>query len=308
MASMPQLWFASPRVLPRAEKLHGRVVVLDIAFAATVGTSTSFELITKPFLDGLGDRLAAWVDHHDHEKHALFAGDPRFVLSTKAEHGACPEMVTAELVRQTGPIDCICTHVDLDGIYAAAKWILGGVEPYKGADDDARAVDTRIGTPGPVGMRIDRALRAKFRDDQLKRAVVQFLVGGLKTGAHDDLIRDAAAEFDRRDAKTQEMAKHYRVNGRVAFVDTAGHAGTFDKTDLLLAGQQKAPVAVVRDSGMVTIAAAFGSGWDFVTMFAIGGGMPTRITIPDANNVDDVIAKINGAPAPVPTSAAASDE
>src|SRR4051812_24234934 len=190
----PQLWFASPRMLPRAEKLHGRVVVLDIAFASTVGTTVSFALITKPFLDGLGDRLAAWVDHHDHERHADYARDPRFVLSTKAEHGACPEMVTEELVRQVGPIDCICTHVDLDGLYAAAKWQLGGKEPYRGADDDARAVDTRVGTPGPIAMRIDRALRAKFRDDQLKRSVVSFLVEGRKPGVADDVIGEAAAE------------------------------------------------------------------------------------------------------------------
>lgn len=296
---MPQLWFASPRMLPRAEKLQGRVVVLDIAFAAKIGTTVSFEQVTRPFLDGLGDRLAAWVDHHDHEKHAEFAGDPRFVLSTKAEHGACPEMVTAELVRQTGPIDCICTHVDLDGLYAAAKWILGGKEPYAGADDDARAVDTRIGTPGPIAVRIDRALRAKFRDDQLKRSVVQFLVGGMKPGTHDDVIRDAAAEFERRDARTQELTKRFTIRGRVAVVDTAGASGQFDKTDLLLAGQAKAPVAVVRDSGMVTIAAGFDSGWDFVALFGLGGGMPTRVTIPEAK-LDDVISKINDAPAPVP--------
>ena len=302
---MPQLWFASPRVLPRAEKLTGRVVVLDIAFAATVGTSVSFDLVTKPFLVGLGDRLAAWVDHHDHEKHADFAGDSRFVLSTKAEHGACPEMVTEELVRQTGPIDCVCTHVDLDGIYAAAKWILGGKQPYAGSDDDARAVDTRIGTPGPIAMRIDRALRAKFRDDQLKRSVVQFLVGGMHKGtAHDQVIAEAAVEFERRDAKTQELAKHFTLRGRVAVVDAAGKAGQFDKTDLLLIGQTKAPVAIVRDSGMVTIAAAFGSGWDFVAMFALGGGMPTRITIPETT-LDEVIAKINSAPEPVPTATSA---
>ena len=80
---LPHLAFASPRLLPKADKVPGRVVVLDIAFAATVGASVSFELITQPFITGLGDRLAAWVDHHDHEKHAAFAGDPRFVLSTK---------------------------------------------------------------------------------------------------------------------------------------------------------------------------------------------------------------------------------
>ncbi len=303
---LPQLWFASPRMLPRADKLQGRVVVLDIAFAATVGTSISFELITKPFLDGLGDRLAAWVDHHDHEKHSQFAGDPRFVLSTKADHGACPDMVTADLVRHVGPIDCICTHVDLDGLYAAAKWILGGKEPYAGADDDARAVDTRIGTPGPIAVRIDRALRAKFRDDQLKRGVVQFLVGGMKPGAHDDVIRDAAAEFERRDARTQELAKRFTIRGRVAVVDAAGAAGQFDKTDLLLAGQAKAPVSIVRDSGMLTIAASFDSGWDFVALFELGGGMPTRVTIPEAK-LDDVIAKINDAPEPVPRVSSGGD-
>jgi hypothetical protein len=296
---MPQLYFTSPRVLPRADKLHGRVVVLDVAFAATIGTTVSFDLITKPLLDGLGARLAAWVDHHDHEKHAEFAGDPRFVLATKAQHGACPEMITPELVRQTGPIDCICTHVDLDGLYAAAKWILGGHEPYPGADADARAVDTRVGTPGPVATRIDRALRAKFRDDQLKRGVVQYLVGGLQSGVHDQVIGDAAAEFERRDARTRELATRFTIRGRVAVVDTAGAAGQFDKTDLLLAGQARAPVSIVRDSGMLTIAAGFDSGWDFVSLFAIGGGMPTRVTIPE-QRLDDVIAKINDAPPPVP--------
>lgn len=299
MTRLPNLAFASPRLLPRADKVPGRVVVLDIAFAATVGSSVSFELTTKPFLDGLGDRLAAWVDHHDHERHAEFRGDSRFVLSTKAEHGACPEMVTPELVRQTGPIDSIVTHVDLDGLYAAAKWILDGKEPYAGADDDARAVDTRVGTPGAAASRIDRALRAKFRDDQLKRAVVQFLVAGMKPGVHDDMIAEAAAEFDRKDAVTRELSRRFTVRGRVAVVDTQGLAGQFDKTDLLLAGQERAPVSIVRDSGMLTIAAAFDSGWDFVAMFELGGGMPTRVTIPE-QKLEAVIAKINEAPQPRP--------
>lgn len=296
---IPHLAFASPRVLPKPEKVPGRVVVLDIAFAATVGQSVSYALTTQPFIHGLGDRLAAWVDHHDHERHVDFKNDPRFVLSTKAEHGACPEMVTPDLVRTTGPIDSIMTHVDLDGLYAAAKWILDGKEPYPRADDDARAVDTRVGTPGPIAMRIDKALRAKFRDDQLKRAVVHFLVDGMKRGPHDDVIGDAAAEFERRDAKTRELAQRYTIRGRVAVVDTAGASGQFDKTDLLLAGQAKAAVSIVRDSGMLTIAAPFDSGWDFVAMFELGGGMPTRVTIPE-QKLDGVIAKINDAPAPVP--------
>lgn len=295
----PHLAFASPRVLPRPDKLEGRVVVLDVAFAATIGTSISFERTTRPFIDALGDRLAAWVDHHDHEKHVEFARDARFVLATKAQHGACPEMVTPEVVRHVGPIDTIVAHVDLDGLYSAAKWIRGGLEPYPGADDDARAVDTRVGTPGPIAVRIDHALRAMFRDAELKRSVVHFLVAGMTRGAHDDAIAEAAQAFDRRDACTQQLGRHFTLRDRVAVVDTAGHAGTFDKTELLLIGQTKAPVSIVRDSGMLTIAAAFNSGWDFVAMFELGGGMPTRVTIPE-QRLDTVIAKINDAPLPSP--------
>jgi len=176
----------------------------------------------------------------------------------------------------------------------------------RGRTNDARAVDTRVGTPGPIALRIDRALRAKFRDDQLKRGVVQFLVGGLAPGVHDDVIAEAATEFERRARATGELANRFTIRGRVAVVDTAGTTGPFDKTDLLLAGQAKAAVSIVRDSGMLTIAAPFDSGWDFVDLFAIGGGMPTRVTIPE-QRLDDVIARINDAPVPVPRPGARSD-
>ena len=305
--TFPHLAFGSPRLLPKPEKLVGRVVVLDIAFAATVGQSVSFEAVTRPFLDGLGDRLAAWIDHHDHERHPEFAADPRFRLSTKAEHGACPEMVTEEIVRQTGPIDTILAHVDLDGLYSAAKWILGGIEPYPGADDDARAVDTRSGTPGPVAARIDQALRARFRDDQLKRAVVHWLAGGMKPGAHADVIAEAAREFEVRAAGTAELSKRFTVRGRVAVVDAMATKAPYDKTDLLLAGQAVAPVSMVRDSGNATIAAPFSSGWDFVALLDLGGGMPTRVTVPDAR-WKEAVDKINEAPLPVPREEAADDE
>lgn len=299
-----QLSFASPRQLPRADKLVGRVVVLDIAFAATVGTTISYEATTLPFLRGLGDRLAAWVDHHDHERHVDHRGDPRFHLATKAEHGACPEMITPELVRQTGPIDTLCVHVDLDGLYAAAKWLLGGVEPYPGADADARAIDTRRGTPSALATKIDQALRARWRDEQLKRAVVWYLAGGMPPGAYAAVIDDAAAEFARRAEGTAALARRYAVRGKVALVDTAGQKLPFDKTDLLLAGQLRAPVAMVRDSGMLTIAAAFGSGWDFVKLLALGGGMPTRVTVPETR-LEEALAAIGSAPEPVPTAGAA---
>ncbi len=295
----PRLVFTTPRTLPDARTLDGRVVVLDIAFSAA-GLGTPFEEMTGPFLAALGDRLAAWIDHHDHEYHERYRSDPRFVLATKAEHGACPEMVTPEIVERTGPVDTIVAHMDLDGLYAAAKWLLGGREPYPGADDDARCVDTRIGEPGATGRLIDHALRARFRDEALKHRVVRWLVGGAKDKEHRAVIAEAAAEFERTIAETRRLAARYRVRGRVAYVDARDAKGPYDKTELLLAGQGKAAVAIVHDAGMVTVAAAFDSGWNFVELLALGGGMPTRVSIPEAR-LREATDAINAASAPAPT-------
>src|ERR1700709_1779871 len=79
--ALPRFAFLTPRTLPHADKLSGRVAVLDVAFASAGGGS-SFEKTTLPFINGLGSRLAAWVDHHDHERNADYCADARFVLST----------------------------------------------------------------------------------------------------------------------------------------------------------------------------------------------------------------------------------
>jgi len=290
-SELPRLVFSTPRSLPDARALPGRVVVLDIAFAAS-GLGTPFESVTGRFLTDLGDRLAAWVDHHDHELHSRFADDPRFVLATKAEHGACPEMVTPEVVGRTGPVDTIVCHMDLDGLYAAAKWILGGIEPYPGADTDARCVDTRIGEPSPTAHMIDLALRARFRDEALKHRVVRWLVGGLKDKGHRAVIAEAAGHFEKTLAETARLSGRFQVRGKVAFVDARSTRAPYDKTELLLAGQERAPVAVVQDSGMITIAAAYDSGWDFVSLLGLGGGMPTRVSLAESR-LDEVLQAIN---------------
>jgi hypothetical protein len=288
--SLPRFAFLTPRVLPPADQLAGRVAVLDIAFASE-GGGASFEKTTLPFIRGLGTRLAAWVDHHDHDRHADFVSDPRFVLHTKAEHGACPEIITPEIVRAAGPVDTVAVHLDLDGLYSGAQWVLGGVEPYEGADADARAVDTRRGEPGPIANRIDRALRARFRDETLKHRVIQYLVARTKAPVLWEEIESAAREIDPRLEESKRLAAQYRVVDGVAYVQ----AGTrpYDKTELLLLGQERAPVSVVHDSGSLTIAADFESGLDFVKLFGLGGGMPTRVTVPEAR-YDEVMTKLAG--------------
>lgn len=279
-AAMPTLVFASPRKLPRASSLNGRVVVLDIAFAA-VGLGKGFEKTTGVFIKDLGPRLARWVDHHDHPMHEEYSRDKRFVLATKAQHGACPEMIDAALVSDTGPVDTIVCHFDLDGLYAAAKWILGGKEPYPGADDDARVVDTRIGVATPEADRIDRALRAHWVDETLKLRVVHYLVGGLQPGIALDTITAAAADFARMADAAASLAGRFVVEDGIALLGVPSGTPAFDKTELLLEGQRLATVSIVIDAGNATIAADFESGLDFVALLDIGGGMPTRVNIPE---------------------------
>ena len=277
---IPHLIFASPRKLPKPASIAGRVVILDVAFAAD-GIGPGYAKTTLKFINALGDRLACWVDHHDHPCHVDYAKDERFVLCTKAEHGACPEMISPELVAQVGPIESIVAHFDLDGIYAASKWILGGKEPYVGADDDARAVDTRIGPIGPIATMIDHALRARWSDPVLQNQIVRYLITGQKTGLELNAIQQAAREFSENEKGALELAKLYQVRGKVALLKIPAKRPLFDKTELLLLGQQRAVVAIVVDGANMSIAADFASGLNFLELFNIGGGMPTRVSLPE---------------------------
>ncbi len=267
------------------------MVVLDVAFASEAA-SGGFEKVTLPFIEQLGPRLAGWVDHHDHRMHERYRADPRFVLATKAEHGACPEMVTPEVVQRIGPVDTIVCHTDFDGLCSAAKWIRGGIEPYPGADDDARAIDTRAAVPGPLGQRLDRALRARPRDAALFGIVVRHLADGLKDASLWTPIDRAAAELDSIEELTRGLAAGYRVldlraTGQLpqgirslAYVDATAHHGAYDKTQLLLIGQERASLAMVLDLDTVTVAARYGSGVSFLELLGLSGGMPTLVSIP----------------------------
>ena len=296
---MVHLAFGTPRKLPKPAALSGRVGVLDIAFAGVGGRSGSFESVTLPFIDGLGARLRVWVDHHDHSEHPRYASDARFLLSTKAEHGACPEMIDPALVERVGPLDTIVCHTDFDGLVSAAKWMRGGHEPYAGADDDARAIDTRLGTPSPIADRMDRALRGRPMDQGLMGVIVRHLTSGLDDAALWEPIDRAGAELEPVERETRRAAQNYkRLSPGVAFIDIASGYGRIDKTLLLLLGQEREPVSVVADRDNVSIAARFDSGLNFLELFELEGGMPTRVSLP-RKRFADVLTRLKVDPAEI---------
>jgi hypothetical protein len=284
---LPTLEFATPRKLPKPKEVQGRVVVVDVAFASEA-SGGGFQKITLPFIQGLGNRLAAWVDHHDHAKHVDYARDPRFVLATKAQHGACPEMITEEIVQRAGRIDSIVCHTDFDGLASAAKWIRGGAEPYPGCDADARAIDTRMGVPGPFAVRMDRAIRARYRDRGLLGLIVRHLATGLEDKSLWSPIDEAAQELERIETKTRQVAERYRiveakpggVVRNIAFADATDMHGQYDKTMLLLMGQERAHAAVLVDRDTLSLAAPFDSGINFLNVMGLSGGMPTLVSVP----------------------------
>jgi hypothetical protein len=286
----PHLAYGTPRKLPNAKNLPGRVVVLDVAFAADTA-GASFDKTTRPFLEGLGDRLAMWIDHHDHERHADYAHDPRFVLRTKAQHGACPELVTPERVAWAGPVQTVCCHVDFDGLCSAAKWIRGGEEPYPGADDDARAIDTRMGEASERAVIMDRALRGRPRDDALRGLIVRYLARGAGDRGLLSDIEAAAESLRALESQSKRLATRYRVEGDVAVCDARDRDGPYEKTLLLLLGQEIAPISVVHDETTVTAAARFDSGIDLVALLGLEGGMPTRVSVP-AKRIKDVLRRL----------------
>jgi hypothetical protein len=134
------VWVSHPRHLPKAPP--GRTVVVDVAFAA----AGQWKSKTRPFVDALGPRLLAFVDHHEHrEAWAHVQGDSRFVLVPNRVAHACPELVTPALVERiggVGVIDDVVAHHDFDGLLSAVKLLRGGRAPWDEADEDARAVDS----------------------------------------------------------------------------------------------------------------------------------------------------------------------
>lgn len=295
-----ELAFATPRKLPKAASTKGRVVVLDVAFASEA-SGGGFEKITKPFIEGLGPRLVAWVDHHDHVLHAQYKTDARFILATKAEHGACPEMVTPELCARVGHVDTIVCHTDFDGLCSAAKWLREGVEPYPGADDDARAIDTRLGVPSDAAKRFDRAIRARPRDTALLGIIVRHLATGLSDDALWVEVDAAGRDLAALEKATTELARGYRrvsidkpVFPRctsIAFLDVTGKGIRYEKTTLLLLGQERASIAVLVDGDTMTLAAPFDSGLNFLELLGLSGGMPTLVSV-QAERLPDAMVRL----------------
>lgn len=254
----PALHFVnSPKHLPPPPET-GRVVTLDLAFAA----GRRYETATRPFIEALGSRLVAWIDHHPHPAWAKYEDDPRFVLVDKATAPACPQLVTPARVEAAGEVDHLFAHSDFDGFLSVVKWLRGGEEVWPGADEDARAIDA----PGQGyvcsarGQRIADAV-ARSRDAAPKKheaflcALADALVSGREPESVAHRIDSLAGELRARRAQLEPLLEDAEWDGDEVLVLRLGKMiSPGDKKFVLQALEERARVAVVEEPQSVTVA------------------------------------------------------
>jgi hypothetical protein len=239
---------------------QGRVAVVDVAFAG----GESFERSTLPFIEALGDRLAIWIDHHEHPVGwSRYRDDPRFVLVPNREAHACPELVTPERVRRAGAVDAVYAHADFDGLLSAVKFLRGGVAAWPEADEDARAADS----PGRGHAYSERAkllsaaldhaqseLRTAQRD-ALRQEIVKALVSGDLPQPLEKRLREMARKHEEALLPVEALAKTAREEARGVLVVRAEKALPRPvKKALLSRLEERAPVGVVVEGRAVTAA------------------------------------------------------
>jgi len=239
---------------------QGRVAVLDVAFAG----GENFETSTVPFLAALGDRLAIWIDHHEHPLGwARFRGDPRFLLVPNREAHACPELVTPEVVRKAGSVDVVIAHADFDGLLSAVKFLRNGEPPWPEADEDARAADSpgRGHALSEKAQLIAEALdyaQAELRSAQresLRQQLVEALVKGELPAPLEERLRELSRKQREALLPVEALAAQAREEARGVLVVRVEKALARPvKKALLSRLEEHAPVGVVIEGRAVTAA------------------------------------------------------
>jgi hypothetical protein len=258
-AAVRVVFVEQPGSLP-APPAEGRVAVVDVAFAG----GDNFEKSTVPFLQALGDRLAIWIDHHEHPVGwARYRDDPRFLLVPNQQAHACPELVTPEVVARAGAVDVVVAHADLDGLLSAVKFLRGGTPPWAEADEDARAADS-------PGRGHAFSARARLLSDALDHAAAELrtaqreafrqqIVQALAKGAMPPALQERIEKLARAQqgalapvAALAEQAKEEAQGVLVVRVPKALARPV--KKALLSRLEERAPVGVVVEGRAVTVA------------------------------------------------------
>ncbi|MFH1284398.1 MAG: hypothetical protein ABIH78_02300 [Candidatus Peregrinibacteria bacterium] len=220
--------------------------------------------MTRRFYESLGDRLKVWYDHHEgwhtEEMNNLTTAQGGKVIAQTAR--ACAAMLASSLDQLV---------------------------------QDAIAADTRKGELSSRGQLIEQATKANIKDDTIRVAAAKWLLGDESQKA---ILDKAAEKYAAIQKKTERLATTFAITGNVAVIDTRNQSvyGSFDMTQLLLAGQKKASFAVAlftdpkKKEDRVIIATQ--SGKNLVELFGLPSGAPFRVDL-EVARLPEAMEKLN---------------
>jgi hypothetical protein len=120
-------------------------------------------------------------------------------------------------------------------------------------------------------------------------AVARLLASQLTREEGWAIIDAAGAELVPRENEADRLAAGYRQLTSELSVVEAGER-PYDKTRLLLLGQERTTMAAVIDGDTITFAAPFDSGVSFLERFDLSGGMPTLVSVHRARLAECLVA------------------
>lgn len=258
-----EIVFSQPYLVDKVEvpEKIEKVFVVDIA------VNNRDPEMTRKFIEKMDDRglLGIWCDHHQGWPTEIVGRIDFWIKETEA----CAEMLG-----------------DLDD----SKWIT-----------DAIVSDTREGELSEQGQLIEQAMKADLSDDTVREAAVRWIVNGCEKDSDYQRLQEAQGIYQKVQAETEELAKQYKVRNGVAVVDVREAVEDYDRTQLLLKGEQMVPTKTAVLLGknpegeeIVTVA-TMDKAMNLVDLFGLPSGAPFRVSLPAANGwtVEKVIEKLN---------------
>ncbi len=221
--TLPRFAFLTPRALPPASKIEGRVAVLDVGVRQRRGRG---ELRADDAPLHQGARRAAGGLGRPPRPRAARRLRGRSALRADDQGGArrLPRVGDARSGARggSGRQRWRCTSISTGSTRApSGSW--GASSPTR-APMPTRARSTpRRGEPGPIADRIDRALRARFRDETLKHRVIQYLVARAKSPVLWGEIRGGRAR-DRPAARGEQAPRRRLPDDRRGRLRRIGRA------------------------------------------------------------------------------------
>lgn len=249
-----EIRFTQPFLLDKVEVGEAKeLFVVDIA------VNNRDPEITSRFIKKNWERIVEWVDHHQGWSKVLGVGmdqtcDNKFNINPQV--GSCAQILN--------PRD---------------EWSYQLVA-------DATAADTRQGQLSERGRFIDEAMKANLSDDSVRESAVRWIVNGCEEDENYQKLQRAQAEYRKVQEETEKLVKRYEIRDGIAVVDVRETREDYDRTQLLLRGEQMAltKTAVLLGKNpegeeIVTVA-TMDKERNLVNLFGLPSGATFRVSLP----------------------------